>query len=239
MKKHYLKSLGLCLSLYGNYTFAGILAEKTRVIYTEGKREMSLKLNNTNAYPIMTQLWVDHGVGDPDTAKAPFLVVAPMFKLQAAETKGIRIILTEQHQSTDRESLYWLNMYEIPAVSAQNLDENHVNLSLNTQMKLIYRPQILKTPIWEDINKQLKFKLDSNASTLTIAISNPTAHYISMGYLNLISGKSRQAYSKKDNLMIAPYKNIVLQFFKSVFPDALEYTLINDDGHHLPFKHQF
>lgn len=238
MKKHYLKAVGLCLSLCENYTFAGILAEKTRVIYPEGKREISIKLNNTNDYPIMTQLWVDHGVGDPDTAKAPFLVLAPMFQLKSSETKGIRIILTNQPQATDRESLYWLNMYEIPAVAAQKLDENHVNISMNTQIKLIYRPNVLKAPIWQDINKQLTFSLDNSTSDLKLIISNPTAHYISMGYLNMIAQGTEQAYGKPENLMIAPMQSQSFKMPSSTI-ESIEYSLIDDEGFHLPFKHSF
>lgn len=239
MNKHYLRTIGLCLCLYGTGSFAGILAEKTRVIYPQGQREVSLRLNNTNDYPIMTQFWVDHGVGDPDTAKAPFLVLNPMFQLKAAETKGIRIILTQPNQVTDRESLYWLNMYEIPAVSAQGLTENHVNLSMNTQMKLIYRPTALKAPIWEDIQKQLKFQIEIQGSETILTISNPSNYYISMGSLKIFTANAQQRYGDTDKLMIEPQKTQRFKFETTQAIQYIEYSLIDDDGHHLAFKHIF
>ncbi len=41
----------------------------------------------------------------------------------------------------DRESLFWLNIQEIPPISSAD-DSNVLAVALNTQVKLIYRPKI-------------------------------------------------------------------------------------------------
>ncbi|HEX7991187.1 MAG TPA: fimbria/pilus periplasmic chaperone, partial [Stenotrophomonas sp.] len=44
---------------------AGVTAERTRVIFPQGQREVSLVLANQNDYPVMVQTWVDDG--DPNS----------------------------------------------------------------------------------------------------------------------------------------------------------------------------
>ena len=53
--------------------YAGLIASGTRVIYTEGTREISLMLANTNSWPVIVQSWVDDGSGNPAYTGAPFI----------------------------------------------------------------------------------------------------------------------------------------------------------------------
>ena len=76
-----------------------------------------LLLVNQNPYPVLVQAWVDDGAldGEPDTALAPFLPLPPVFRLEPGRQRSLRLLATGQAQARDRESLYWLNIYEIPA----------------------------------------------------------------------------------------------------------------------------
>lgn len=96
---------------------AGVTAERTRLVFVEGQREASLLLVNQNPYPVLVQAWVDDGAldGEPDTALAPFLPLPPVFRLEPGRQRSLRLLATGQAQARDRESLYWLNIYEIPA----------------------------------------------------------------------------------------------------------------------------
>ncbi|UTN74283.1 molecular chaperone [Pseudomonas aeruginosa] len=95
---------------------AGVTAERTRLVFVEGQREASLLLVNQNPYPVLVQAWVDDGAldGEPDTALAPFLPLPPVFRLEPGRQRSLRLLATGQAQAQDRESLYWLNIYEIP-----------------------------------------------------------------------------------------------------------------------------
>ncbi len=98
---------------------AGVTAERTRLVFVEGQREASLLLVNQNPYPVLVQAWVDDGAldGEPDTALAPFLPLPPVFRLEPGRQRSLRLLATGQAQARDRESLYWLNIYETPPAS--------------------------------------------------------------------------------------------------------------------------
>lgn len=70
----------------------------------------------------------------------------------------------------DRESLFWLNVQEIPPV-ATNEESNVLAVALNTQVKLIYRPKILAEKR-EDAEKGLTY----SGSIL----KNPTPYYFAL-----------------------------------------------------------
>ncbi|MFS1537390.1 MAG: fimbria/pilus periplasmic chaperone [Candidatus Phlomobacter fragariae] len=104
--------------------------------------ERSGLLANTNSYPVIIQSWVDYGEANPQT-ESPFLVLALIFHLPAQKIQAIRIVYNGDHLPDDRESVFWLNLYEIPPNlhdQALNQDSPKVNLTMNTQLKLFYRP---------------------------------------------------------------------------------------------------
>lgn len=240
MKKLKFQLLGaIVLSLNSVNSCAGILAESTRVIYPENKREVAVMLNNTNQYPIITQVWVDQGLGDPDKAQAPFMVLAPIFKLQPNESKGIRILMTPQHSFPhDRESLFWLNLYEVPSVQAQHLAKDHLNMSMNTQLKLIYRPENIAVPDIQKVSQQLQISLHQQDDEYQIHIQNPSAHYVSIAQIFLESEQQQVAPQQAD-LVIAPKSQQSYVFTMPLHPTnklTLNLTLIDDQGHHHSFQ---
>lgn len=95
---------------------AGLIAGATRMIYLPESRERTLMLANTNDYPVVIQTWIDDGDVDstPDQTQAPFMVLPAVFKMQPGGAQGLRIINKGESLPTDRESVYWLNLYEIP-----------------------------------------------------------------------------------------------------------------------------
>ncbi len=129
---------------------AGVTAERTRLVFVEGQREASLLLVNQNPYPVLVQAWVDDGAldGEPDTALAPFLPLPPVFRLEPGRQRSLRLLATGQAQARDRESLYWLNIYEIPPqATAEAAGRPRLTVTLRTQMKVLYRPHGLHPPL--------------------------------------------------------------------------------------------
>lgn len=138
--------LGLAI-VAGTSAHAGVTAERTRVIFEQGKRETSLALVNQNSYPVIVQTWIDDGDLDsaPQTAQAPIMPLPPVFRLNPGQQRSLRLLHTGEKLPTDRESLYWLNLYEIPPQSNEPLAEgqSRLTVTLRTQMKVISRPHSL------------------------------------------------------------------------------------------------
>lgn len=116
---------------------AGIMPASSRMIYRDGDREKTLMLVNTNDYPVLVQSWVDNGEGSPEAASPPFVVLPPVFRLAARRTQGLRIIYNHDPLPQDRESAFWLNLYEMPPETPHQ-DPTHLTLAMNTQLKVFY-----------------------------------------------------------------------------------------------------
>jgi P pilus assembly chaperone PapD len=138
---------------------AGILAAKTRLVFKEGAHEQSLMLANTNEYSITLQTWIDWGEGNPDAREIPFLVLPPLVKITSEGIQGIRIVYNRKPLPIDRESVFWLNLYEIPKTKRTNNQVANMSLAMDTQLKLFYRPKQITKMSPAIIVKYLKFKI--------------------------------------------------------------------------------
>lgn len=157
--------------------FAGILAEKTRVIYAENNRERSLMLVNTNPWPVIVQTWSDDGRGSSDYPDSPFIVTPAIFRLEPKQMQGIRITYNDTLLPGDRESVYWLNIYEVPPVDKRNEQHSYLTMTMNTQIKIFYRPATL-TKI-DDIASRMSFSAGQDQHGSFIECHNPTPYHIS------------------------------------------------------------
>ncbi|HGP4329839.1 fimbrial biogenesis chaperone [Pseudomonas aeruginosa] len=175
--------LGLAL-LTGLDAQGGVTAERTRVIVAEGQRETSLLLVNQNPYPVIVQTWIDDGAPDssPQTARAPIMPLPPLFRLDPEQQRSLRLLRTGQALPGDRESLYWLNLYEIPpqATGPAAEGQSRLTVTLRTQMKVIYRPRPLARGA-EQAPRQLRFERRGE----TLRVENPTPYFISLAGVEL------------------------------------------------------
>ncbi len=234
--------LECCLFLWlsmsvSTLSFAGIMAETTRLIFPEGATERSLMLANTNNYPVLVQTWIDNGDvnNTPEKTSAPFIVLPTVFKMGASEVKGIRIVFKNQSLPRDRESVFWLNLYEIPPTNnkASATDEAKLLVAMNTQMKIFYRPKKLTQKI-NTLQDHLQFTLMKDKDRLVLVCHNPTPYYASFSSLKLLSaGKEYKPDSKLD-MMVSPFSTDQFVFRANDIPKGrsidLEFMLITDTG---------
>lgn len=114
------KLIRLCIAgglFISSWVQAGVIVESSRVVFSAADRERSLLLSNGNAYPVVVQTWIDNGApeGTPETAgEVPVLPLPGLFRLEPGEKKNLRLLATQIKQPQDRESLYWLNIYDPP-----------------------------------------------------------------------------------------------------------------------------
>ncbi len=233
-------ALFLALSSLSGMINAGILAGTTRVIYTEKDTEKTVMLVNTNAYPVFTQVWVDDGSNNPDFENPPFIVLPAVFHLLPKEIKAIRILYNKMPLATDRESVYWLNLYEIPPVKKSSLVGNGLNVAMNTQLKVFFRPKQLKPMQIDEINRDLRFELtESGTLPAQLKMYNATAYHATAINLKLLNKTTNTIAYTLLNTMAAPFGQSVLNENRIDFNPAqtyvMQYTLLDDQGN----KHFF
>lgn len=233
-----MKLLGLFFLLFSlsHGALAGLIAESTRIIYLPEFREHALMLANTNDYPVVVQTWVDNGDVDntPDQAKAPFMVLPAVFKIQPGAAQGIRIINKGDSLPSDRESVYWLNLYEIPPKGRRGVEtQAQVAMAMNTQMKIFYRPNGL-TPSPEKAMKNLMFSLKNIDNQYIMITNNPTPYYVSFGQIQLQSPQGSYLIAQSMDMMTPPFSTRSYSFEQP--PTSLKdeltvsYTYFDDVG---------
>ncbi|WP_051916792.1 MULTISPECIES: molecular chaperone [unclassified Serratia (in: enterobacteria)] len=185
--------VGILLSLIFPFSMrAAVQFDNTRVIFPAKEREVSIRLINKGNEPGLMQAWVDKGNLDiqPDNADAPFLVMPPIFRLDPKEAKSVRIIFAGEKLPQDRESLYWLNFLEVPAIPKEN-GVDFIQFALRSRFKLFYRPIGLPGNPSEAI-KQVRWSIiEKDAGRYALKGENPTPYHITYRWLKL-------SYSGKD-----------------------------------------
>jgi P pilus assembly chaperone PapD len=226
--------LGLAALLVGNaQAVAGVTPEASRVVFDEGAVEQSLQLFNVNKYPVLVQAWIDDGniLALPQNSKAPIIALPPIFRMGAGDQLSLRLINSGSALPTDRESLFWLNLYEIPATPKRGAaDEQIVTVTMRTQIKVFVRPEKLPFPP-DELPKRLTFSLVHRAGKLALEIGNPTPYYATIAAVQLtIEGTQKQEPVE----MVAPFSQAEMDFgavpAKTGEHAKVIFSLLGDDG---------
>ncbi|CAI0793135.1 fimbrial biogenesis chaperone [Serratia marcescens] len=238
MRKKYLTmGCALLLALAAMGAQAGIIASATRVIFREGDTEKTLMLLNTNGYPIVAQTWVDNGDVNaaPELSRAPFVTLPSVFALPPAALKGLRILFAGAALPTDRESVFWLNLYEIPPSQPTTPPlASRVTLAMNTQMKIFYRPKALKGNA-ENAAEAVSFSLQKSPGGYLLRCHNRSAFYLSFARISIHIGKRDYPVRQESDMMTAPFSMRDYHLDGVAAPTlpsqiTVQATLINDQG---------
>jgi len=222
-----IKWLPLSLFFLTIHVNAGIMPSQSRVIYHAQDKEQTLMLVNTNDYPVVVQNWIDKGEGTPEAQDIPFVSVAPIFRLEALDVKGIKIIYNHAPLPQDVESLYWLNIYEIPPEKKDVNPENSVLVTMNTQIKLLYRPKGV-TQIPEEAIKQVTCR---KQTPVVIECNNPSAIHLSVVDIKISSERGKMQNASGSDFMLTPKSKKSFTFNDSVGnPQKITLAYINDSG---------
>ncbi|WP_421569524.1 molecular chaperone [Stenotrophomonas sp. PD6] len=208
---------------------AGVTAERTRVIFNAGDAETALRVVNQNPYPVVVQAWIDDGDPEstPDTAEAPIIPLPPVFRLEPGEQRSLRLVSVGATLPSDRESLYWLNLYEIPPDAPRVAEDpsSRLTVTLRTQMKVIYRPKGLSmTP--QRAAARMEFRVEEGR----LAVHNPTPYVMTLSGISLCSD-SQEGWG--EGALVLPFAQVLVALPPSNCErstQAVRFTWIDEDG---------
>jgi len=220
---------------------ASVVITGTRVIYPAQAREVTVKLNNNGAHPALVQSWIDDGDASTDAQQRPmpFTITPPVFRIDPTKGQMLRVTYTGEPLPTDRESVYWLNVLEIPP-KPQLSDEdsrNHLQLAFRTRIKLFFRPAGLEG----DANAapaKLTWSLaraSGDDKRVVLLVKNPTPYHVSVTQASVeVGGKTYE--STPD--MIAPrgQGEFAIDGLQDLpqEPPRIRFETINDYGANVP-----
>lgn len=232
--------LAYCLALASAH--ANVIIAGTRVVFPASEGEVTLRLTNENTSPALIEAWIDAGDehSTPDKVNTPFLITPPLFRMEAHKDQSLRIIFSagKQPMPTDRESLFWLNVLEIPPKpnGQEFAGKNYLQLAIRSRLKLFYRPAGLAG----DANKagaELSFKAAPADKGYALVVHNPTPYYVTISQLTL---ESNGQPFKVDGDMVAPMSDLRLAVpgltHAPATGSAVQFDCINDYGAPSPFK---
>lgn len=233
-------ALAATLLLCASGARASVVISGTRVILPEGSGQVTVQLNNVGKTPALVESWIDRGNpnASPTNIHVPFTITPPIFRIDAGKGQALRIIYGgDPSLPADRESLFWLNVLEVPPKPKPGSmpgGGNHLQFAVRSRLKLFLRPaglegDPLKAP------EQLTWKVVDGGAVLRV--DNPTPYYITLSAVAV--GAGRQA-DKAAAGMVAPFTHLRLSLAHPLSAKGdgitVDFTTINDYG--APARHK-
>lgn len=210
---------------------AGVVMNATRYVYDAGEKEVTVKLTNKGALPVLTQAWIDEGDArsTPEHVDVPFNLTPPIARMEPGKSQTLRVSFTDGTLPGDRESLFWLNVLEVPPKPEENAEVNRIQLAFRYRLKLFYRPKGLKgSP--SAAADGLHWALSPDGK---LTVANDSAFHVTLNELHLAgSGETLdvEPFSVAPHVTLAP---ALPRPFKGAHVE-LRYQTINDYGGFVP-----
>lgn len=229
LKKSRLVALiaGWCVLFVSLQSLASIVVSGTRVIYPGNEKEVTVKLSNVGKSPVLVQSWIDRGdvSAKPEKIAVPFILTPPMNRIDPDKSQTLRLSYTASPAlPEDRESVYWLNVLEIPPLRA-TAAPNRLQVAFRTRIKLFYRPVAIDDKVKAT---EAGEKLTWTISGTTLRAHNITPYFISLVSVNVGQGASGDS---AEGEMVPPMGTQTFQMrgaLKAGTP--LSYEFVNDWG---------
>ncbi|TFT59813.1 fimbrial biogenesis chaperone [Proteus mirabilis] len=233
-------SRGLYCILVGYSIFISMAAhsavtlDRTRIIFPGTEKSINITISNDNpeeAY--LAQSWIEDLQGNKLT-KGAILATPPLQRIEPNSYSLVRLSTTpELHKlPQDRESLFYLNVLDIPAKpkveeNSENSEgnNNYLQLAVRSRIKFFFRPDNLNvTP--DDAYQKVTWHQEG---ALRIKAINPTPYYIT--YNKISVGQDKQLTPVEQSGMIAPFSSKIFSLKeKPILTNKVTWVVVNDYG---------
>jgi len=217
--RQYLIFAGLFLS--SACAYANIVINGTRVIYPEKNRDVIVQLVNNGSDPSLVQAWIDDGDinSTPETANVPFLLSPPVVKVSGNNGQQLRIQKVGAALPGDRESVFYLNVLDIPPTPESLQGSNTLQLAIKSRIKLFYRPTALKP----SVNAITDF-IELHAEGRGFKVVNNSPYFFTLANVD----QANKKHLLVDSVMVAPFSSAFAASNAAVSKNTL-YTLMYID----------
>lgn len=232
--RQWMAVVGLVGALFAGAAHASVTIGGTRVVYPLDQREVTVKLENDSRNPSLVQVWMDDGNADakPGETKVPFVITPPIFRMDPQKSQTLRVMYSGEALPQDRESVYWLNVLDIPPKAANTTEANTLQLAYRTRIKVFVRPPKLPGRP-EEAPRQLDWKVVPApvGKGQALAVSNPGAYYVSFSSIDVTT--NGHTYKNDNGGMVAPHGTQIIPVPQMAGVQAsakVHYIAISDFG---------
>ncbi|NHC62434.1 fimbrial biogenesis chaperone [Paenalcaligenes suwonensis] len=211
----------LVLTLAAQPSVASIALNTTRVILANGKNEASFGVRNMGG-EILIQSWLDADNSTDSNARAlqHFALTPQLVRVRADSEQVVRILYEGVGAPSDRESMLWLNVQEIPQRVAS--EQSTLQLAILQRIKVFYRPPGLPGSLEQAVQN-----LEWSYSPATIRIANSSPYHVTLAHVTTNGQQLAQS------LVIPPGEtySLAASANQNVGPQSqLSYSYITDFG---------
>ncbi|MEG5267166.1 molecular chaperone [Pseudomonas sp. JDS28PS106] len=207
---------------------ASIVLNTTRVIYNGADKEASFGVLNSGNAEILLQTWLESGADSNTQARPPFAVTPALTRMPGNGRQLLRLIYAGSGLPQDRESVFWLNVQEIPQAAA----ENTLQIAVRQRIKVFFRPKSLSGDA-QDAPQALQWRLSGSDAVL---VENPGPYHVSM--IRIAARQANTELAREDARMIAPGETVRLTLSRKAGsgPVTLSFNSINDFGGQVAYR---
>ncbi|NEG60613.1 fimbria/pilus periplasmic chaperone [Pantoea agglomerans] len=183
--------------------FASVTIIGTRVIYPASEKEVTVRLDNRGDQPALVQAWIDNGNPNEavDKINVPFVLLPPVFRMEANKGQTLRIVFTGANLPTDKESIFWLNVLDIPPRNKSLANQNQLQMAIRSRIKLFYRPAQFDHAQANKAASDLIWRHGSKAHSLSA--TNNSSFYVNVSQINVEDNAGHKLNNEKGE-MLAP-----------------------------------
>lgn len=222
-----------CLAPIAAPAMAGVIINGTRVVYPQGEGEVTVRLANKGEKPALVQAWLDDGDANstPDTSRVPFLLTPPIFRMEGGKGQSLRMTYTNEPLPADRESLFWLNVLDIPPKSEKDPGDSTLQFAFRTRIKVFYRPKGLAIDV-SAAPEALKWQIKQAGGSAALVVNNPTPYHMTVSNAAVVADGKEYPQKEESAGMVAPFQSmtIPLAAVPATTGQEVKFTSINDYG---------
>ncbi|WP_072017540.1 fimbria/pilus periplasmic chaperone [Erwinia typographi] len=217
-----------------NSATANIVIHSTRIIYPEDSREVTIRMQNKGETPSLVQTWIDKGdTSVPvSTLDVPFVLMPPVSRIDAHRGQTLRLTYTGSTLPKDKESLFWLNVLDIPPKAKKTAEnENLLQMAIRSRLKIFFRPVGLNAESALKAAKNLRWGLARTQSGKELIAFNDSPYFVNVS--SIIVENAGEKTTSHNGEMIAPGEKqtfSVKSATKINKNGKINYTIINDHG---------
>lgn len=186
----------LMFALLSPLAHASVTLSGTRVVFVASEKEVTIQMTNDGKLPALVQSWIDKGdqQASPDDIDVPFVITPSIFRIEPGRGQTLRIIHTGESLPADKESLFWLNVLDVPPKATDDQDVNRLQLAFRTRVKLMYLPDGLSGDA-SSAPTQLTWRIAADSGQRAVLeATNPTPYVVNLsGIALVVDGKTFDA----------------------------------------------
>lgn len=209
---------------------AEVVIHGTRIVYPADARETTVQVTSSGLKPSLVQLWIDEGdpKSTPEDSNAPFVITPPLSRVDAGKSQAFRVLAlpSAAQLSKTQETLYWLNVLDIPAKPKQEENAapiNYLQIAIRSRIKFFYRPSSIQDQVAKAGEKVQWLKRDQQ-----ILVKNPTPFFITIKGIKQKLGKNTVDIFP-EGVLLEPFSEQSIDLKLNNF-ENLSYVTINDYG---------